>query len=218
MRRRPVRGTRPQVRPSSPSTGVGSAGPGPATSAGVGSAGPGPTAQPAWGQQPQQPAWGQQPQQPGWGQPGQGGYAAPPQKKTKKKVWPWVLGGIFLFLLLAFGGCALLISKGVNAVTAPVDASNAWLAAADAGDLPELENLTCGADGTVIDNGTNDLVAAGFDGSKNLNNSSVTNGDATVSGTVGTAAGDQAITFTLSKADSGEGENGWCVDSVLVGF
>lgn len=41
---------------------------------------------------------------------------APPQK-PKRKIWPWVLGGIFLVILLGFGACAALVGSVANEIT-----------------------------------------------------------------------------------------------------
>lgn len=65
---------------------------------------------------PQQP-YGQQPppygQQPAGGYPPQGGYPPPPRKK---KVWPWVLGGVLVVLLLVVGGCVALVGTVANEI------------------------------------------------------------------------------------------------------
>ncbi|MEV4152054.1 MmpS family transport accessory protein [Nocardia salmonicida] len=62
-----------------------------------------------YGQQP--PPYGQQP--PGGGYPQQGGYPQPPRKK---KVWPWVLGGVLVVLLLIIGGCVALVGTVANEI------------------------------------------------------------------------------------------------------
>lgn len=76
-----------------------------------------------YGQQP--PPYGQQPQGGGYppqgggyppqggGYPPQGGYPQPPRKK---KVWPWVLGGIALVLLLIIGGCVAFVGTVANEI------------------------------------------------------------------------------------------------------
>ncbi|WP_410872272.1 MmpS family transport accessory protein [Nocardia sp. A7] len=66
-----------------------------------------------YGQQPygQQPPYGQQ--TPGGGYPQQGGYPQPPRKK---KVWPWVLGGILVVLLLIVGGCVAFVGTVANEI------------------------------------------------------------------------------------------------------
>ena len=40
------------------------------------------------------------------------GYFPPPQRK--KRVWPWVLGGIGVLLVLTFAGCVALIGSAAN--------------------------------------------------------------------------------------------------------
>ncbi|MFD3506384.1 DUF4352 domain-containing protein [Nocardia sp. NPDC058666] len=39
-----------------------------------------------------------------------------PQPPRKKKVWPWVLGGFVVAVLVLFGGCAALIGGAANEV------------------------------------------------------------------------------------------------------
>ncbi len=39
-----------------------------------------------------------------------------PQPPRKKKVWPWVLGGFALAVLVLFGGCAALVGTAANEV------------------------------------------------------------------------------------------------------
>ncbi|MEV0548361.1 MmpS family transport accessory protein [Nocardia salmonicida] len=84
-----------------------------------------PYGQQPYGQQPygQQP-YGQQPygQPQGWNQQGgppyqQGGYPQggyPPPKK--RKVWPWVLGGVLLVFLVGLGSCIAIVATTVNEV------------------------------------------------------------------------------------------------------
>ncbi|MEU4807960.1 MmpS family transport accessory protein [Nocardia fluminea] len=85
-----------------------------------------------YGQQPygQQP-YGQQPygQQPGWQPQGgppyqQGGYPQggypPPKKRT---VWPWVLGGTVLVILIFFGACVALFGSVVNEIDKEVNST-----------------------------------------------------------------------------------------------
>ncbi|MGW5318585.1 MmpS family transport accessory protein [Nocardia thailandica] len=53
------------------------------------------------------------------GQPQPGGYPAPggyPPPPRKKKVWPWVLGGIALVFLLIVGGCVAVIGVAANEI------------------------------------------------------------------------------------------------------
>ncbi|MGV9414774.1 DUF4352 domain-containing protein [Nocardia sp. NPDC003693] len=55
----------------------------------------------------------QHPQQPWPTQPPAPHYPQPPKKR---RVWPWVLGGFFLCILVLFGGCTLLIGSAANEV------------------------------------------------------------------------------------------------------
>ncbi|MEV0854358.1 MmpS family transport accessory protein [Nocardia fluminea] len=71
---------------------------------------------------PQQP-YSQQPppygRQPAGGYPQQGGYPPQggyPQPPRKKKVWPWVLGGVLVVLLLVVGGCVALVGTVANEI------------------------------------------------------------------------------------------------------
>ncbi|MFD8103429.1 MmpS family transport accessory protein [Nocardia fluminea] len=91
-----------------------------------------PYGQQPYGQQPygQQP-YGQQPygQQPGWQPQGgppyqQGGYPQggyPPPKK--RKVWPWVLGGTALVILIFFGACVAFFGGVVNEIDKEVNST-----------------------------------------------------------------------------------------------
>ncbi|WP_280467108.1 DUF4352 domain-containing protein [Nocardia cyriacigeorgica] len=53
------------------------------------------------------------PQQPLSGQPQQPFY---PYPRQKRRVWPWVLGGILASIFLLFGGCALLVGGAAHEV------------------------------------------------------------------------------------------------------
>jgi len=68
---------------------------------------------------PQQPPSGQQPQSGGYQQGGYqqypgGQYPPPPpgyyQPQKKRKVWPWVLGGVVGVFILFFGGCVAFLA------------------------------------------------------------------------------------------------------------
>lgn len=93
---------------------------------------PQPYGQPTQPQQPPAPYGGPQPQQP-YGQPPmppypQQPYGAYPQQppyppapaQPKKKVWPWVIGGCLVALLLGLGGCvgcvscAMMVDRNYN--------------------------------------------------------------------------------------------------------
>jgi transcription elongation factor Elf1 len=122
---------------------------------------------------------------------------------------------VLAFLVLTIGGCAALIAFGFRAVTAPVDAANAWLDAVADGRQTEVDRISCDigvADGTVAT-----LDDVGFNGRQNLNESQIISDVATVSGTIETDAGTLPISFQLFKAGDGEGEKGWCVSSAFVG-
>ncbi|MFD3744227.1 MmpS family transport accessory protein [Nocardia sp. NPDC058633] len=74
-----------------------------------------------YGRQP--PPYGQHTPGAGYPQPGgyppQGGYpqhGGYPQPPRKKKVWPWVLGGILVVLLLVVGGCVALVGTVANEI------------------------------------------------------------------------------------------------------
>lgn len=59
--------------------------------------------------QSQQP-YGQQPY-------GQQPYPYPPQPPQKKrKIWPWILGGVILVFVLIIGGCVALVGTAANEV------------------------------------------------------------------------------------------------------
>ncbi|GAA1480342.1 hypothetical protein GCM10009624_07820 [Gordonia sinesedis] len=76
-----------------------------------------PHGQQPYGQQPgQQQPYGQQPYgQQQYGQP----YQQPPQKK--RKIWPWVLGGVILVFILIIGGCMALVGTAANEVDKAVN-------------------------------------------------------------------------------------------------
>jgi hypothetical protein len=77
-------------------------------------------------QQPQQP-YGQQPQPPYGQQPPP--YGQYPQRPRKRKVWPWVLLGVFLLL---FGGCVAIVGTAGHEVSKAVDAANSSIQSAAA--------------------------------------------------------------------------------------
>ncbi|MDG1087942.1 MAG: hypothetical protein P8P20_09420 [Acidimicrobiales bacterium] len=115
---------------------------------------------------------GQPPPPPGWGQP------AAPVKKPRRSLWI-TLGVIFGVLVLAIGSCTVFF---VTAIKAPVDASNRFLSAIDDGDYARAISLS--DPGCSLGMSEADLANAfqGADITYNLNNSSVTNSSATVSG------------------------------------
>ena len=86
---------------------------------------------------------------------------------------------IFGVLVLALGSCTVFF---VTAIKAPVDASNRFLSAIDDGDYARAISLS--DPGCSLGMSEADLANAfqGADITYNLNNSSVTNSSATVSG------------------------------------
>jgi hypothetical protein len=115
---------------------------------------------------------GQPPPPPGWGP------QVAPVKKSRRSLWI-TLAVIFGVLVLAIGSCTVWF---VSTVKAPVDKSNEFLAAIDNGDYAQaiaLSDPGCSQGMTEAD------LAAAFQGADityNLNNSSVTNSNATISG------------------------------------
>ncbi|WP_433733525.1 MmpS family transport accessory protein [Nocardia sp. CA-129566] len=68
---------------------------------------------------PNQPYNPQQPQPP-YGQPPQPPYGQYPRPPKKRKVWPWVLLGVFL---LMFGGCVAIIGTAGHEASKAIDAA-----------------------------------------------------------------------------------------------
>ncbi len=100
------------------------------------------------------------------------------QKKSRRSLWI-TLGVIFGVLVLGIGACTFWF---IGTVTAPVDTSNEFLAAIDRGNYAEaiaLSDPSCSQGMSEAD-----LAAAfrGADITYNLNNSSITNSNATVAG------------------------------------
>ncbi|MGV9820905.1 DUF4352 domain-containing protein [Nocardia xishanensis] len=56
----------------------------------------------------------QLPQQPMPGYPSHPPHYPPPKKR---KVWPWVVGGCFAFVVLLFGGCVALLSSAADEIS-----------------------------------------------------------------------------------------------------
>jgi hypothetical protein len=132
-----------------------------------------PYGQQPYGQQPQQP-YGQQPYPPqGYPPPGY-----PPQQPKKRKVWPWVVGGVILVVILLFGGCLALIGGAANEVDKAISsATNTPMEtptpAAPGGGAPaETDSDDAPASGTVVyevtsDSGTaNNITYFGEDGNQ----------------------------------------------------
>ena len=138
------------------------------------------------GYPPQYGGPGQPPPPPGWGP------QAAPVKKSRRSLWI-TLAIIFGVLILGIGSCTVWF---VGTVKAPVDASNKFLAAIDDGDYAEAISLS--DPGCSLGMSEADLAAAfqGADITYNLNNSSVTNSSATVSGSF-SVAGQNVTSISL---------------------
>ncbi len=152
---------------------------------------------------PQQPAWGGAPSaaQPGWN-PGVEG----PKKKRK---WPWVLLGIFLFLVLGIGGCTYWVVGKVKGVT---EVGNTF---ADRLYISpqEATKSVCPSSSLTVDQLQTErdaLIAAGWTGGKSLfgvqTNSNSSGSTGAITGTFATSPA-TAVTIDLAK----DGSN-WCVD------
>ena len=141
--------------------------------------------------QPYQPPPGQPyPQVPG--QP----YGGPSPRKRRK--WPWVLGGIFLFFVLLIGGCTFFL---VNLARGPIDGANDWIAMLDEGDFVGAQSSMCSAATTTPSTLEADF-GAGID-DYNLNGFNSTNGATSVEGTVTIGGFTRAITlFVADQNDS----------------
>ena len=80
------------------------------------------------------------------------GYSPPPQQQTqnvdgstfvppkKKAKWPWIVGGIFLFLLILGGGCSFAVYK---LISSPVGVTNQYYAALSEGDYNRAQEFLC---------------------------------------------------------------------------
>lgn len=119
-------------------------------------------------------------------------------KKSRRSLWI-TLGVIFGVLALGIGSCTIWF---VGAVKAPVDASNNFLAAIDNGNYAEAISLS--DPGCSLGMSEADLaqVFGGADITYNLNNSSVTNSSATVSGSFSVVGQDlSSISLQLRNID-----------------
>jgi len=88
--------------------------------------------------------------------------------------------GILAVLAVAIGGCTVWF---ISAVTAPVDEANLFLAEVDDLDYSSaLAMMTTACDGSVLTADDLEAVLGGAPISYNLRSSSITNSDATVSG------------------------------------
>lgn len=69
-------------------------------------------------------------------------YGAPPARPGRK-VWPWVVGGFALLLVLVGVAGAIVIPKIIDTVTAPVDAANDYLRGARIGGTVDSYDRLC---------------------------------------------------------------------------
>lgn len=142
---------------------------------------PQPYGQPTQPQQPPAPYGGPQPQQP-YGQPPmppypQQPYGAYPQQppyppapsQPKKKVWPWVIGGCLVALLLGLGGCvgcvscAMMIDSNYNnSYNKPYD--NSYHNNRDYGNSGSTDNLLGGFTRQDIEDAVGELPSTIEDG------------------------------------------------------
>lgn len=88
------------------------------------------------------PGGGAPPSQPPPANPWQP-YAAP-SARPRRKVWPWVVGGMAVLVLLAGVAGAIIIPRIINSVTAPADAANVYLRGAKVGGTPDSYQRLCG--------------------------------------------------------------------------
>jgi len=155
---------------------------------------PAPHVQPGFAQQYGGP--GQPPPPPGWSAP------VGPPKKSRRTLWI-TLAVVFGVLALAVGSCTVWF---ISTVTAPVDTANEFLASIDRGNYADaiaLSDPDCSQGMSQAD-----LVATfrGADIEYNLNNSSITNSNATVSGSF-SVAGENLSTVEIYLRNN----DGWRV-------
>jgi hypothetical protein len=116
-----------------------------------------------------------------------------------------VIAGVLAVLA---GGCAFLGYKGFKALTAPVDAANRWVDAAQAGDLETVDGLSCGlADSAAL---LRNLGIEHWGDGQWLNESEILDGSAFVSGWISYQGKRRSILVDLRRHDD-RGHGGWCV-------
>lgn len=135
-------------------------------------------------------------------------YGAPESKKRSWITWLLVIGGIVALLIVGIAACVFLL---VGSLTAPVDASNEFLADLNAEKFAEAMTRT--------DPGCSGLSADGLAGSfgganlsYNLSSSSIINSNATVTGTI-SFDGSPNDVVTLSLREVGDE---WLVCNIAV--
>ena len=139
------------------------------------------------------PGWPGQP--PGWtGQP----YGMPPKRR---RVWPWVVGGVLLLVFGLIGTCVAAVTVSLKA---PIDAANEFAAMVIAGDLRAAYDSTCptakgelGYESFLQSVGSLKVTAV------DLNSSSMTTGDesrAVVEGTMTSDGAQVPVRIDLVKS------------------
>lgn len=81
-----------------------------------------------------------------------------PQPPRKKKVWPWVVGGILAVILLMFGGCVALIGGAANEVAKAEEKRNTAAPAGSEVRDGKFSFLVTGVDEPVTVIGTNNIL------------------------------------------------------------
>ncbi|MFE6923792.1 DUF4352 domain-containing protein [Nocardia sp. NPDC057663] len=81
-----------------------------------------------------------------------------PQPPRKKKVWPWVVGGILAVILLMFGGCVALIGGAANEVAKAEEKRNTAAPAGSEVRDGKFSFLVTGVEEPVTVIGTNDIL------------------------------------------------------------
>ncbi len=142
---------------------------------------------------PQYPQYPAPPGQPYQQPPGH--YVGTPVPRKRRK-WPWIVGGIFLFFVLAIGGCSFLI---FNLARAPIDGGNEWIAMLDEGDFAGAQASMCST--SALDIGMLEAdFGAGID-DYDLNGYNSTSGATTVDGTITVGGATRAITLFMNDED-----------------
>jgi hypothetical protein len=123
-----------------------------------------------------------------------------------------VVGGV---LTLVAGRCAAVGYKGFKALTAPIDASNRWIDAVQAGDVETAGELSCGPTEADLDDMLRALDVGRWSNGQDLKNSHIQNSVAEVTGTIAYDGGRAPITIWLVHG-RGRGHEGWCVASASM--
>lgn len=153
---------------------------------------------------------GQYPMPPG--QPAGGGYGQMPHQvpvsepPKKRRRWLWIVLGVLGFFILLIGGCTVFL---VNAVSAPIDATNEYVARLDDGDYQGAYDSLCSSARSSIS--AEDWIAlvregqpgeiTGYNFSSASVNSSGGVSTAEVSGTIEFGSDVRTITYNLLEED-----------------